>query len=201
MTTDEDRCHIDADARVDAAATVGRGARVWAGATVGPDAWIGSGCVVGRAAHIDGGVRLGDRCKVQNGALVYAPAVLEEGVFVGPGAILTNDRYPRAITPEGEQVGKGDWSASGVVIRKGASIGAGAVVVAGVEIGEWAMVAAAALVDRPVAPYALVAGVPARPIGWVGRSGRRLEPSGDGLVDPESGERYVAVGGRLEPEL
>jgi len=84
-------------------------------------------------------------------------------------------------------------------VRRGASIGAGAVVVAGVEVGAWALVAAAALVDRPVPAHALVAGVPARRIGWVGRTGRRLVPDGEGiLLDPVSGDRYQEVENALE---
>jgi UDP-2-acetamido-3-amino-2,3-dideoxy-glucuronate N-acetyltransferase len=180
-------------------ARLGAGTRVWADATVGPEAELGAGCIVGERAFIDGGVRIGDRCKIQNAALIYAPAVLEEGVFVGPGAILTNDRHPRAITADGSLAGAADWVREGVVVRRGASIGAGAVIVAGVEIGEWALVAAAALVSRSVPSHALVAGNPARRVGWVGRSGHRLEEAADGcLLDADTGERYREHEGRLE---
>jgi UDP-2-acetamido-3-amino-2,3-dideoxy-glucuronate N-acetyltransferase len=150
-------------------------------------------------AFIDAGVRIGSRCKIQNSALLYAPAVLEDGVFIGPGVILANDRYPRAITAQGERARAGDWIPEGVVVRYGASLGAGAVVVAGVEIGAWGLVAAGAVVSRPVPAHALVAGVPAQQIGWVGRSGRRLTEARDGtLVDPLSGEKFRVVEGTLE---
>lgn len=186
-------------ARVAESARLGPGTRVWADATIGAGADLGAECIVGERAFIDGGVRIGRRCKIQNSALIYAPAEVEDGVFIGPGAILTNDRYPRAITPEGRRAGGGDWTPLGVVVRRGASIGAGAVVVAGVEIGAWALVAAAALVAGPVPAHALVAGVPARRIGWVGRTGRRLVPDGEGiLLDPVSGDRYREVENALE---
>ncbi len=178
-------------------ARLGPGTRVWADATIGAGAELGAECIVGERAFIDAGVRVGRRCKIQNSALLYAPAVLEDGVFIGPAAILTNDRYPRAITPDGERIGAADWIPQGVVVRHGASVGAAAVVVAGVEIGAWALVAAGALVDRPVPAHALVAGVPARQIGWVGRSGHRLLPGGEGiLLDPVSGDRYQTDGKR-----
>lgn len=186
-------------ARVAESARLGAGTRVWAHATVGAGAELGEECIVGERAFIDGGVRIGRRCKIQNSALIYAPAEIEDGVFIGPAAILSNDRYPRAITPEGQRVGAGDWAPLGVVVRHGASIGAGAVVVAGVEVGAWALVAAAALVARPVPAHALVAGVPARFIGWVGRSGRRLRPDAEGILwDPVSGDRYREIENALE---
>ncbi|OFW52316.1 MAG: acetylglucosamine-1-phosphate uridylyltransferase [Actinobacteria bacterium RBG_16_70_17] len=192
---------VSSRARVAEGARLGPGTRVWADATVGAGAELGAECVVGERAFIDEGVRIGDRCKIQNAALIYAPAVLEDGVFIGPGAILTNDRYPRAITPDGSLAGASDWLREGVVVRRGASIGAGAVVVAGVEVGEWALVAAAALVSKHVPPHALVAGNPARRIAWVGRSGRRLERSSDGsLLDQVTGARYRERGGLLEEE-
>jgi len=186
-------------ARVAESARLGPGTRVWADATVGPEAELGAECIVGERAFIDGGVSVGDRCKIQNAALIYAPAVLEDGVFVGPGAILTNDRHPRAVTADGSLAGAADWVRQGVVVRRGASIGAGAVVVAGVEVGEWALVAAAALVSKSVPPHALVAGNPARRVGWVGRSGHRLEERADGcLLDADTGERYRELEGLLE---
>ncbi len=133
-------------------------------------------------------MRIGARCKIQNDALVYFPAVVGDGVFIGPRATLTNDPYPRAVNPDGTLKDGGDWEPAGVIVEEGASIGAAAVVLGGVTVGAWAMVAAGAVVTREVPAFALVAGVPARRVAWVGRSGRRLEPAGDVLVDPATDE-------------
>ena len=133
---------------------------------------LGENCVIGRGAYIGTGVRMGDHCKVQNYALVYEPARLGDGVFIGPAVVLTNDTYPRAVNPDGSLKSADDWEPVGVTIGTAPSIGARAVCVAPVTIGAWAMVAAGAVVTTDVPPHALVAGVPARQIGWVGRSRR-----------------------------
>ena len=130
--------------------------------------------MIGRDVFIDEGVSLGDRVKVQNGALVYHGVTVEDGVFIGPGAILTNDRYPRAITATGSLARDADWTVSPIAIKHGASIGAGAVVVAGCDVGRFAMVGAGAVVTHEVPDHALVAGNPARRIGWVCACGQRL---------------------------
>ncbi|MDO5663349.1 MAG: acyltransferase, partial [Brachybacterium sp.] len=152
-------------------------------------------CVVGRGAYIGSGVRMGDGCKIQNYALVYEPADLADGVFVGPAAVFTNDHFPRAVNPDLSPKSASDWDSVGVTCEEGASIGARAVCVAPVTIGAWSMVAAGATVVKDVPPHALVVGVPAKRIGWVGRSGHRLEPASDGTdawVCPVTGAWYVA---------
>ena len=105
---------------------------------------------------------MGDRCKIGDRALLYRGVVLEEGVFIGPGAILTNDRLPRAINPDGSLKEWGDWQLDTIRVAKGASIGAGAIILAGVNIGEWAMVGAGSVVTRDVPAGAVVKGNPAR---------------------------------------
>ena len=126
---------------------------------------LGADCIVGRGAYIGEGARLGDNCKVQNYALVYEPARLGDGVFIGPAVVLTNDHFPRAVNPDGTLKSASDWEAVGVTIGTGAAIGARAVCVAPVSVGEWAMVAAGAVVTKDVPAHALVVGVPARRIG------------------------------------
>ncbi|MGA0220783.1 MAG: acyltransferase [Ilumatobacteraceae bacterium] len=188
---------ISDDAQVAGDVTIGDGTQVWNLVQIREGACIGVECVIGRGAYIGIGVRLGDRCKIQNNALVYDPAVIGDGVFIGPGAILTNDRLPRAISPTGELKRADDWDPVGVTVETGASIGAGAVCVAPVRIGAWAMVAAGSVVVRDVPDHALVAGNPARQIGWVGRDGRRMAVDGDVLVDQSTGARFVEAEGRL----
>lgn len=190
---------VEPSADVDPRASLGPGTRVWHLAQVREDAQVGRDCTLGRGAYVGPGVRLGDRCKVQNHALVYEPAVLEDGVFVGPAAVLTNDLFPRAVTPDGDLKTADDWDAVGVTLREGASVGARAVCVAPVTVGRWAMVAAGAVVAADVPDHALVVGVPARQVGWVGHAGVRLVADGDGWTCPQTGRRYVGSPSGLQP--
>jgi UDP-2-acetamido-3-amino-2,3-dideoxy-glucuronate N-acetyltransferase len=182
------RVHPSADLEDDV--TVGAGTSIWHRAQVRTGATIGRDCVIGRDVFIDEGVSLGDRVKIQNGALVYHGVTVGNGVFIGPGAILTNDRHPRAITSSGALARAEDWSVSPIHLADGSSIGAGAVVVAGCDVGRFAMVGAGAIVTHPVAAHALVAGNPARVIGWVCACGQRLHDS-TGHPAPATRERYA----------
>ncbi|MCX5369942.1 acyltransferase [Streptomyces sp. NBC_00103] len=191
---------VQPSAQVDAGAEIGAGSSVWDLAQIREGARLGEGCVVGRGAYVGSGVRMGDNCKLQNYALVYEPAELGDGVFIGPAVVLTNDHNPRSVDPEGKQKRGGDWEAVGVRIADGASIGARAVCVAPLTIGRWAMVAAGAVVTKDVPDFALVVGVPARRVGWVGRAGVRLvERDGEPWVweCPETGSRYDEKDGTL----
>lgn len=199
MTTASAGARIAASADVDDRATIGDGTQIWHLAQVREDARVGRQCVISRGAYIGPGVRVGDRVKIQNYALVYEPAEVADGAFIGPAAVLTNDEYPRAVTVDGRLKTGDDWQAVGVVIGEGASIGARAVCVAPVTIGRWALVAAGAVVVRDVPDYALVVGVPARQVGWVGRAGVPLVASGGLLTCPSTGEQYTEQDGILTP--
>jgi UDP-2-acetamido-3-amino-2,3-dideoxy-glucuronate N-acetyltransferase len=167
-------------ADVDPGADLGDGTTVWHLAQVREGAVLGRSCIVGRGAYVGTGVVIGDNVKIQNYALVYEPARLEDGVFIGPAVVLTNDEFPRSVTPDGELKSAHDWTPVGVTVREGASIGARAVLVAPVTVGRWALVAAGSVVTRDVPDFALVAGVPARRLKWVGRAGVPLDALGDG---------------------
>lgn len=183
---------IQPTADLDDGVTIGDGSSVWHLAQVRGGAELGENVIVGRGAYIGSGVQVGDNCKIQNYALVYEPAVLENGVFVGPAAVLTNDTFPRAINPDGTSKSAHDWEAVGVTLKEGCSVGARAVCVAPVTVGRWATVAAGSVVVKDVPDYALVAGVPAKRIKWVGRSGFPLEAAGDGRWrDPKTGDEFT----------
>jgi len=187
-------------ADIDNSAIIGEDTQIWHLAQVREDAKVGSGCIIGRGAYVGPGVVIGDNVKLQNYALVYEPARLEDGVFIGPAAVLTNDMFPRSVDVSGKFKRAEDWHAQGVVVREGASIGARAVVVPGRVIGRYALVAAGAVVTRDVADFSLVVGVPARHAGWVGRSGQRLTDEGDGRWrDPGTGEPYRELDGTVMP--
>ena len=194
-----DSAQIQPTADVDATAAIGPGTTVWHLAQIRENARLGADCIVGRGAYVGPGVVIGDRVKLQNYALVYEPARLEDEVFIGPAAVLINDVYPRSADVAGKVKRPSDWDALGVVIRHGASVGARAVIGAGVVVGRWALVAAGAVVTKEVPDFALVAGVPARRIGWVGRAGSRLVAEGGGRQwrCPVTDERYEEADGSL----
>src|SRR5918995_2366191 len=189
---------VVATADVDERATIGAGSSVWHLAQIRENAVLGQNCIIGRGAYVGTGVHIGYNCKIQNYALVYEPAVLEDGVFVGPAVVLTNDTFPRSVNPDGTLKSGHDWQPVGVTLREGSAIGARAVCVAPITVGRWATVAAGAVVTRDVPDFALVAGVPARRIKWVGRAGVPLQGHGNGRWRcPQTGEEFVEIDGLL----
>lgn len=191
---------IQLTADVDETAVIGARTTVWHLAQIREAARLGRDCVVGRGAYVGPGVVIGDRVKLQNYALVYEPARLGDGVFIGPAAVLTNDLYPRSVDVAGNLKRPGDWTARGVEVREGASVGARAVILPGCVIGRWAMIAAGAVVTRDVPDFALCVGVPARCAGWVGRAGVRLTEREDGIWRcPHTGELYALNDSRFPP--
>lgn len=187
---------IHPTAEVSSAARLGEGTRVWHHAQVREGAVVGRGCTIGKDVYIDADVVVGDHCKLQNGVYLYRGVMLEEGVFMGPRATTTNDRYPRAIRPDGTPKGVGDWVVTPTRIGRGAAIGAGAVLVCGVVVGAFAMVGAGAVVIRDAPPYGLVLGNPARLRGAVCACGARLRR----LVAGSAQALCEACGARLSLE-
>jgi UDP-2-acetamido-3-amino-2,3-dideoxy-glucuronate N-acetyltransferase len=184
------KIHPPADVAINA--QIGDGTTIWHYAQVREDCIVGENVNIGRGVYIGNGVQIGVNSKIQNYALLYEPAVLEPGVFIGPGVILTNDEYPRAVNPDKSQKSGNDWNLVGVTIREGASIGAGSICIAPLEIGAWSLVAAGSTVTKNVPAFALVAGVPAKRMSWVGRAGIPLTDAGAGkFICPKTGANYL----------
>jgi acetyltransferase-like isoleucine patch superfamily enzyme len=163
---------VDPTADVDDAADLAAGVEIGGGTRVRGGARLGRGVSVGRDALLDVGVSVGEGSTIHDRALIYGDASIGAGVFVGPGAIITDERYPQAVlTTADASSPEPDRS---VVLEDGATLGAGAVVVAGVRIGRHAFVGAGGVVTGDVPAHALVAGNPARRLGWVCACGRRL---------------------------
>jgi UDP-2-acetamido-3-amino-2,3-dideoxy-glucuronate N-acetyltransferase len=138
-------------------------------------------------------VHIGANCKVQNYSCLYEGVTLEDGVFIGPAVVFTNDRYPRAINPDGSLKTDADWHLGRSVVRSGAAVGSCSVILPGITIGRWALVAAGSVVTKDVLDHALVGGNPARAMGWVCVCARKLDESfacpacGRGFVVSEAG--------------
>lgn len=166
---------------VDAGARIGDGTRVWHWVHVCGGAEIGSNCSLGQNVFIGNDVRIGHNVKIQNNVSVYDAVRLEDDVFCGPSAVFTNVYNPRSAVNR-----KAEYRPT--LVRKGATLGANCTIVCGVTVGEYAFVGAGALVNRDVPAYALIAGVPARRIGWMDETGERL--NGKGIVTSASGVTY-----------
>jgi UDP-2-acetamido-3-amino-2,3-dideoxy-glucuronate N-acetyltransferase len=167
------RIHPTADVSPDA--HIGAGSQVWHQAQVREGARIGENCIIGKSVYVDFDVRIGNNVKIQNGAFIFHGASLEDGVFIGPNACLTNDKYPRAITPQGQLKQSNDWETGVTLVKYGASVGAGAVVLPDVTIGTFALVGAGAVVTADVPDHGIVLGNPARLKGFACKCARRLE--------------------------
>jgi len=169
-------------AEVSAMAEIGEHTRIWSGVQIREHAKVGRNCNIGKNAYIDRVVCVGDNVKIQNNASLYEGLTVEDGVFIGPHVIFTNDRVPRAIRPDGQLKDFDDWEISGTTVEYGAAIGAGAVIIAGVAIGRWALVGAGSVVTRDVAAHALVVGNPARLIGYVSAGGVRCATQAEAIA-------------------
>lgn len=169
---------IHATAEVSQKAQIGEGTRIWHFVQIREGVVIGKNCIIGKDVYVDFDVKIGDNVKIQNGALVYHGVCLEDGVFVGPQACLTNDRNPRSITSDGSLKGNDDWVVGPIRVKSGASLGAGSVILPNVTIGRFALIGAGAIVTRDVPDHGLVVGNPARLVGYACHCGRKMEAQG-----------------------
>lgn len=179
---------VHESAYVDEGAELGEATKVWHFSHILPGSRIGRNCSIGQNVMIGPDVSVGDDCKIQNNVSLYKGVHLEDGVFCGPSCVFTNVVNPRATVER-----KDEFRESRV--RRGATIGANATIICGNELGEYCLIAAGAVVTKPVPPFALMAGVPARRIGWVSRAGEILDET---LTCPRTGERYQETGNGLE---
>ena len=183
---------IHPSAIVDTGAKIGPNTQVWHFAHICAGARIGDACSLGQNVFVGNDVTIGDRVKIQNNVSVYDAVTIEDEVFCGPSMVFTNVYNPRAGIIRKDHYRR-------TLVRQGASIGANATIVCGVTVGAYAFVAAGAVVNRDVPEFALVAGVPARQIGWMSRHGERLplRLKGDGEARcPHTGDVYLIMNGR-----
>ena len=173
---------------VDDGAQIGEGTKIWHFSHIMKDARIGKRCIFGQNVCVAGGVIIGNNVKVQNNVSIYTGAIIEDDVFLGPSCVLTNVTNPRSQVVRHSLYEK-------TIFRRGATIGANATIVCGIELGRYCFIAAGAVIAKNVPDYALMAGVPAKQVGWMSRHGIRLsEPDSDGImICPESAYRYKEV--------
>ena len=195
---------VHESAYVDDGAVIGDETRVWHFCHVLGGAVIGARCSLGQNVVVMNGVRIGTNVKIQNNVSVYEGVEIEDDVFLGPSMVFTNVYNPRSFISRKDEYRR-------TLVQHGASIGANATIVCGVTIGRYAFVAAGAVINRDVPDYALMAGVPARRIGWMSEHGTRLTPiakaseagiagadaDAEVLVCAESGVRYLRSGERV----
>ena len=177
---------------IDEGAQIGDGTNIWHFTHIMPTAVIGTNCNIGQNVFIDNGVIIGNGVKIQNNVSVYNGVICEDDVFIGPSAVFTNVMNPRSAIERKHEFKK-------TIIRKGATIGANATIICGNEIGQYAMIGAGAVVTKPVKPYALIVGNPAKQIGWVSEHGHRLvfDDSRNAFCR-ETGARYFLEDGKVQ---
>jgi acetyltransferase-like isoleucine patch superfamily enzyme len=167
--------HVHPTADIEDGVTIGDGTRIWHQGHIRSGASIGRGCNLGKNVFVDAGVSIGSRVKIQNNVSVYRGVTIEDDVFVGPSAVFTNDRYPRAASDT--------WEVVPTLVRRGASIGANATLVCGIEIGEYAVVAAGSVATRSVRPHQVVMGNPARHYAWACTCGQVVSKAAEPPID------------------
>lgn len=184
---------IHESAYVDEGCTIGAGTKVWHFSHIMQGCRIGENCNIGQNVVVSPCVTLGRGCKVQNNVSIYTGVTCEDEVFLGPSMVFTNVINPRAAVSRKDEFRP-------TLLKRGATVGANATIVCGHTLGEYCMIGAGAVVTKDVAPYALMAGVPAKRIGWVSRHGEKLIFDAEGRATcPATGENYILRNGQCEP--
>jgi len=160
---------------VDADCNIGKGTKIWHFSHIMPNSVIGKNCNIGQNVVVSPNVVLGDNVKVQNNVSIYTGVICEDDVFLGPSMVFTNIVNPRSAVVRKDQYVT-------TLVQKGASIGANATIICGNEIGAFALIGAGAVITKPVKPYALLVGNPAKQIGWVSEYGHKLDFDKDGFA-------------------
>lgn len=165
---------IHPTAEVSPKAQLSQGVKVWNHAQIREGVTIGENTIISKNVYIDTDARIGRNCKIQNNCSLYQQITVQDGVFIGPHVIFTNDKIPRAINADGTQKSASDWVVGTTVVEYGASIGAGSIILPGLQIGRFSMIGSGTVVTRSVPPFALVVGNPGRIVGWVNEAGERV---------------------------
>jgi len=178
---------------IDEGCIIGDGTKVWHFSHIMPNCVIGKNCNIGQNVVVSPEVVLGNNVKVQNNVSIYTGVICEDDVFLGPSMVFTN-----VINPRSAVVRKSEYKTT--YVRKGASVGANATIVCGNELGEYCLIGAGAVITKPVKPYALMVGNPAKQIGWVSEYGHRLQFDENGLaVCPETKQQYQLKDNQAKP--
>jgi len=183
--------YVHESSYIDNDVIIGSGTKIWHFSHILSGTRIGKNCSFGQNVMAGGDVIIGNGCKIQNNVALYKGVILEDGVFCGPSMVFTNVATPRSEVNRQNEYSK-------TLVRKGATIGANATIVCGHELGEYCFIAAGAVVTKDVIPHAVMAGVPAKQIGWVAHSGEML---GKNLVCPRTGDAYEIVDNSLKQKI
>ena len=187
MTESSQKYFSHESSYIDDNVSIGNGTKIWHFCHIISGTEIGENCSFGQNVVAGPDVKIGNGCKIQNNVSIYKGVTLEDGVFCGPSMVFTN-----VTTPRSEVNRRSEYAET--MVRKGTTIGANATIVCGHELGQYCFIAAGAVVTQNVKPHAVMAGVPAKQIGWVAHSGEMLR---DDLVCPRTGDKYEIQDGNL----
>jgi UDP-2-acetamido-3-amino-2,3-dideoxy-glucuronate N-acetyltransferase len=175
---------------VDEGAKIGSNTKIWHFCHISSNVEIGHKCILGQNVFVAGGVKIGNGVKIQNNVSLYTGVILEDDVFLGPSVVFTNVMNPRSFIER-----KNEYKPT--IVHKGASIGANATIVCGTTLGEYCFIGAGAVVTKNVLPFQLMAGCPAKPIGWISKNGHKLNMEKHIGICPETQEIYALKDGHL----